>query len=83
METMTINMTPEMLAVVPMVVAIVQILKQIEVVSKIKQWLPFVSIGVAMGLCYLTNIPNPVVSAIIIGLVSSGGYDLFKFKKPS
>jgi hypothetical protein len=74
----TIQLTPAALALVPIVAAILQVLKRIEVIAKLSQWLPFVSMGIALGLGYLTNIPDPIVPSILIGLLASGSYDAVK-----
>lgn len=81
MEELTVTLTPAMLAIVPVVAAVVQAIKRLEVVAKYKQWLPFMSIGIAYGIAYFTQVPDPVVPSILIGLAASGGYDLFKVKK--
>lgn len=78
METLTINLTPQMLALVPLVAAVLQILKRLAFMDKFTEWLPFISIGVAMGLGFLTKMPDPILPSVIIGLVASGGYDLLK-----
>ena len=78
MENLTIELTPAMLALVPVVAAILQVLKRVEAIQKVKAWLPFAAIGVALALGYLTKMPDPIIPSIIIGLVSSGGYDLLK-----
>jgi len=78
MENLTVALTPAMLALVPVVAAILQVLKQVELMQKMKQWLPFCSIGIALGLGYLTKMPEPILPSVLIGLVASGGYDLLK-----
>lgn len=77
-EQITVTLTPLMLSIAPVVAAIIQILKQIPAIAKLTKWLPFGSIAVSYGACLLMNAPNPEVASIIIGLVASGGYDLFK-----
>jgi len=78
MEEYTIQLTPAMLTLVPVVAALLQFAKRLEAVQKIKEWLPMVSIGIALGLAYLTKMPDPIMGAVVIGLVASGGYDLLK-----
>ena len=78
MEDYTITITPAMAALVPVVAAILQVLKRMEAVHKMTEWLPFFSVGIALGLSYLTRVPDPVLSSVVIGLVASGGYDLLK-----
>lgn len=78
---MIIDLTPEMLALVPIVATVLQLAKRIEAIAKLKQWYPFLSIGIALGLGYLTGMEEPIAPSIIIGLVASGGYDLLKAPK--
>jgi len=77
-EQFTITLTPAMVALVPVVGAIVQVLKRLEIIQKVKEWLPFFSVGIALALGYLTKMEDPVLPSVIIGLVASGGYDLLK-----
>ena len=81
METLSVKLTPEMLALVPAVAVLLQVLKKIPILDKIKSWFPFVSIGIALGLSYATSLPDPILSSIIIGLTASGAYDLVKGSK--
>lgn len=81
MEEFTINLTPQALALIPVVAAIIQAAKKIPRVQQINNWLPFISVGLALALGYAIKIPNPILPSIIIGLVASGGYDLLKGKK--
>ena len=78
MENLTISLTPEMLALVPVVALILEVAKKIKAVEKLKEWMPFISVGIAYGLSCLTGIENPVLPSILIGLVASGSYDLVK-----
>jgi len=80
MEDFTIQLTPQMMALVPVVALFLQVLKKIEVIQAIKAWFPFASIAIAFGLCYSIGAENPVLSSIVIGLVASGSYDLLKGK---
>ena len=77
-DSLTVQLTPAAMLLIPMVAGIVQILKRIKAVEKIKGWLPFVSMGIALGLGYLQQVDNPVMTALIVGLVASGGYDAIK-----
>ena len=83
MDNLNITLTPEMLALVPVVAAILQLVKGFDFVEKIKSYLPLVAMGLALGLAYATKMADPIVPAVIIGLTASGGYDLLKApKKP-
>lgn len=83
MEDLTFEMTPQVLALIPVVAAILQILKRIEPIQQVKQWLPFIAIGLAVGLAYLTKVPEPILPAIVVGLMASGAYDALKAPKPN
>ncbi len=78
MEDFSITLTPAMLALVPVVAALLQFAKRLDFVQEMKQWLPLISIGIALGIGYATKMPNPIMNSIVIGLVASGGYDLLK-----
>lgn len=81
LEDFTIQLTPQMMALVPVVALFLQVLKKIEAIQTVKAWFPFVSIAIAFGLCYsLGEVENAVLSSIVIGLVASGSYDLLKGK---
>lgn len=80
-ETLNITLTPQMLALVPVVAAILQMVKRVPQIEQIKGWLPFASLGIALGLCYITGVKEPILPAIVIGLVASGGYDVLKKPK--
>ena len=78
MNEITVQLTPEMLALVPVVAAIIQLIKRFDFVEKIKSYLPLISIGLGVGLSFATQMPDPVIPGLIIGLAASGGYDLLK-----
>ena len=61
-----------------MVGIILQLLKKIDFIAKAKPWFPFISMGVATALAMLLKIADPVQAGLVIGLVTSGGYDLIK-----
>ena len=81
MNNLNVELTPQALALVPAVAILIQVIKRMEIADKLKQWLPFVSIGLALGLAYLTGLENPILPSIIIGLTASGAYDLAQVKK--
>ena len=75
---MNIELTSEMLALIPAVALIIQLVKNLDFYKDIKKWTPFVSMGIALGLCYLTKVPDPILPAIAIGLAASGAYSSVK-----
>lgn len=90
MENLNIELTPEMLFLIPVVAALIQVLKDkvlkikyipIAVRVSIKSVLPYISIGIALGLLYYQQVPKPLVESIIIGLTACGGFDLLRGKK--
>jgi len=78
MESLNIQLTAEMLAMVPIAAAIIQLLKGLEILEQAKNWIPFIGLAISCGLAYLTKLPQPIYSGIIIGLVANGGYDLLR-----
>ena len=81
MEDLTLNLTPEVLALIPIVAAILQVVKGISAVNKLKQWFPFFGIAIAYGLGLASGATDPVIQSVLVGLVAAGSYDLFKAKK--
>ncbi len=82
MEDLTFQMTPQVLALIPVVAAILQVLKRIEPIQQVKQWLPFIAIALSIGLAYLTKVPDPIMPGIVAGLMAGGSYDLLRGAKP-
>jgi len=87
---MKVELTPEMLFLVPIVAALIQVLKDKVLVIKyipdrisesVKGVLPYISIAFALGLLYYQQVPQPLLPAIIVGLTACGGFDLLKGKK--
>lgn len=83
METLNVELTPAMLAFIPVVAALLQMLKKIPQVALFKEFLPVVSIAISAGLLYYQGVPNFIIPAVIIGLTACGGFDLLKGKKPT
>jgi len=83
MDNLSIELTPGMLALVPIVGALLQMLKKISYVERFKEWLPLVSMLISFGFLYYQNISDPLLPAVIIGLTACGGFDLMKSKKNS
>lgn len=81
MENLSLEMTPAMMVLVPMVAALIQFVKKIPQFESYNQWLPIVSLALGVGAAYLQNLPNPIMAGIIIGLTASGAYDVLKGKK--
>ena len=77
-----IVLTPEMLTLVPVVAAVLQMAKSIEMLANLKQWFPLVSLVLGVVACYITGVPNPIMPGVLIGLSASAGYDVLKLKKP-
>ena len=76
MENMTFEMTPEMLPVI--IIAIVQMLKRIEILHTIKQWYPLVGVGIGIAISFYLKFENPVMLGVIAGCVASKSYDILK-----
>jgi len=77
---MEIQLTPEMLALVPVVAAIIQMLKKIPQITPYKDLLPLAAIGISVALVYSVNYLAFLLPAIIVGLMACGGYEMLKSK---
>ena len=82
-----VDLTPGMLLLIPVVAALVQVLKNkvlaikyipIGISDAIKSALPYVSIGIAFGLLCYVGVEKPLLESIMIGLSASGGYSAVK-----
>lgn len=73
-----LSLTPQMLALVPLVAAAIQVIKNIPATGKIKPFMPFIGMIVAFAMLYAQNPVPKVMPAIFIGLVASGAYDSIK-----
>lgn len=86
MENLSVELTAGMLALVPVVAALIQIVKRflaipeipVRVNSLVKELLPLMSIGITFGIMSYQQVVSPLLPAIIIGLTASGGFDLVK-----
>lgn len=89
MQNLNVELTPAMLVLVPVVAALIQVLKEFLTIKQIptefsiamKKLLPYASIAIAFGIMYYQKVPEPLIPAVMIGLTASGGYDLLKQKK--
>lgn len=75
---MTISLTPEQLALVPTIIIVLQMVKKIEVLQKVKQWFPLIAVGIAIAAGYLTGSADPILDGVLIGCAAAGGYDTTK-----
>lgn len=82
-----IQLTPEMLALVPIVALLIQLLKNLPLVAKILPYLPFISIVIAYVLAIIqlgtANWQVSIIPAIAVGLIASGAYDAVKAITPA
>jgi len=72
----TLTLTPGMLAVVPAVAAILQVIKRMPKSEVITPFLPLLAIVNGILFSWMAKVPEPLWSGVIIGLAASGGYDL-------
>lgn len=79
MDTMNVTLTPEMLAVIPTLAVSLQMVKGIEPLARYKAWMPLVAVAIAIACAILMQIgattAEQVMSGLIMGLATSGGYD--------
>jgi hypothetical protein len=81
MENLSLELTPAMLVLVPMVAAVIQFIKKIPQLASYHEWLPLVSLALGVGAAYLQKLPDPIMAGIIIGLTASGAFDVLKGNK--
>lgn len=78
----SITLTPEMLAIIPGIALVLQLLKNVPAFAKIGAWMPFVSIGVGIIYAVLSkmgaDVGAQVLTGILMGVAASGGYDTLK-----
>jgi len=75
---LAIKLTPELLAIMPLMSAALQLLKELPLPTVIRNHLPLVGIGIAVGLAYLAGVPDPAWSGVVMGLATCGGYKALK-----
>ncbi|HPD32166.1 MAG TPA: hypothetical protein PLL20_19405 [Phycisphaerae bacterium] len=79
---MTVTLTPQMLATIPLLAVAMQFLKGIEPLAKLQPWFPLLSLALAIGAAIVLGMGDTiqarVMSGIIMGLATSGGYDAAK-----
>ena len=68
------QLTPEMLALVPIVAGVLQALKKIPIIDKIKAYMPFLSMALGLGAVYALTGEPQVIPAVVMGLMASGLY---------
>jgi len=73
-----IQLAPEMLMLVPIVAAILEVLKKIPLIEGIKEWMPFLSILLSVGVIYAQTGESQIMPAIVMGLMASGAYSSVK-----
>jgi len=83
MNDYTIQLTPALVALVPIVLAVLQIAKRIEFLLAYKQWFPLLAVGLAVLIAYVQGIPQPIIGGLMAGLVAAGGYDVIKIGNSS
>lgn len=77
-----IPLSPEMLAVIPGIVLLLQLMKQVPAIAKISVWMPLISIGIGIVYAVLAKMGGTVlaqaVTGVLMGIAASGGYDALK-----
>lgn len=69
-----IALTPEMVALVPVIAGVLQALKKIPIIDQIKAYMPFVSMLLGLGIVYAQTSEIQIIPAVMIGLTASGLY---------
>lgn len=73
-----IQLTPEMLMLVPIVAALLEVLKRIPLIAQVKEWMPFIAIGASVGVIYAQTTELQILPAVVMGLMASGAYSSVK-----
>ena len=73
-----IQLAPEMLMLVPVVAALLEVLKKIPLIAGIKEWMPFLAMLMGLGVIYAQTGEAQVMPAIVMGLMASGAYSSVK-----
>ena len=82
MENLSIDQTVQTMPVlVAMVAAIIQIIKKMPQVKRFSEFLPLLSLVLAIGLAHLQGLEEPVMTGIMAGLMASGAYSVVKETK--
>lgn len=75
-------LTPELVALVPAVAMVIQILKGIPAMEKFKPWLPLAAIGISVGLAFLLGVgealQDTILAGVTLGMAVVGGYETAK-----
>ena len=69
-----IALSPEMIALVPVIAGILQALKKIPIIDQIKAYMPFISMLLGLGIVYAQTNEIQIIPAVMIGLTASGLY---------
>lgn len=64
------------------VAMLVQFVKRLPVYEEFKQWTPLISIIFGIGISFATNVADPIIGGIMIGVSSSGVYSFVKSLPP-
>jgi hypothetical protein len=81
-QTLSIELTPQMLAAIPLVTLAIQFIKTIPALAKWSAWFPLLSIVVSIVAAVLMKIgtdpQSMVLSGVVMGMASSGLYSSAK-----
>ena len=78
LNSLTSTLPPSALVLIPMVAALIQMLKWVPLIQKFKDYLPFASLGLGIILAHTSHMANPVMVGIIVGLAAIGSYETIK-----
>ena len=75
-----ITITSQMLILVPVVSLVVQVSKKLpsRISKRLKPCLPVLSLVVGVAIACVAGLSNPMIEGLLIGTISSSGYDVFK-----
>ncbi|KKN58298.1 hypothetical protein LCGC14_0553780 [marine sediment metagenome] len=73
-----IELSPELLMLVPLVAALLEVLKRVPIIERIKEFMPFLAIATSVGVVYAQTQSLQIMPAIVMGLMASGAYSSVK-----
>lgn len=69
-----VTLTPYMLTCGSLILGLVQMLKDLPIVNRLRDWLPFLPMAMAVGFALADGWPAPLLNGVALGLLLTGGY---------
>jgi len=69
-----VTLTPYMMACGAVIMGVIQLLKDVPLINRYKDWLPFVPMVLAVIWAFADGWPKPILTGIVLGLNLTGVY---------